>query len=92
MSREDGPRGGQWLAQGADVVAEACDRRRLSGPQAKCERDWCAGAGAQSLAERIEEWWLRHGRIIKCQCVPSGFAGIVAVRSDLALSLPPRLL
>jgi hypothetical protein len=92
MSREDGPRGGQWLAQGGDVVADACDRRILRGAQAKAERDWCDADGARSLAERIEEWWLKHGRRVKCQCVPSGFAGIVAVRSDLGLSLPPRLL
>jgi hypothetical protein len=86
MSREDGPRGGQWLAQGADVVAAACDRKRPT--PAPPEIDHCSRSGALHLAARIRAYWFEQtGKDVICHIEPTGF-GVVAVRSDLRSGLP----
>lgn len=89
MSRDISPRGGQFAAIGEDAIAASCDRKINRGAGTAGERDWCDTEGALNLADRIEEWWARRGRIVKCRIEPGGF-GTAAVRSDLGLVLPAR--
>jgi hypothetical protein len=88
MSRMDGPRGGQFLAKGEDVIAAEIDRRRASGGVAS--EDWSSHEGALKLARRITQF---HGGKIVCDIEPvgdlNGFpSSMWAVRSNLIYIMP----
>lgn len=53
MSRDEGPRGGQFVALGEDTIIAGLDRKRAADPGAAGERDYLTVAGAAELAARI---------------------------------------
>jgi hypothetical protein len=59
VSRDRGPRGGQFIAKGADRIVEGIDRRR--GPGSTDPHELCDLKGATGLARRLADFWTFAG-------------------------------
>lgn len=74
-------RGGSWVAQGAEIIAAAQDRR-LPAAAPTGEVDSTSLAGALELIRRIRAHWAAQGREVECR-IERGPFGWPVVRSNV---------